>query len=63
MATITEVDAQVKLGNGINPELHTLNRKEPTNLIRQLGLLNNPIGVLTEDYKKKYSTYKKMANR
>eukprot|EP00957_Ditylum_brightwellii_P154746 11778046-Ditylum_brightwellii.AAC.1 len=60
MATITEVDAQVKLRSGINPELHTLNRKEPTDSICQLGLLNNPTGVLTEDYNKRYSTYKKM---
>eukprot|EP00957_Ditylum_brightwellii_P155210 11815863-Ditylum_brightwellii.AAC.1 len=63
MATVAEVDAQVKLRSSMNPELHILNRKEPMDAIRQLGLLNNPTGVLTEDYNKRYSTYKRMTYR
>eukprot|EP00957_Ditylum_brightwellii_P041780 3163771-Ditylum_brightwellii.AAC.1 len=59
IATIAEVEAQIKLRSDVDTEMHTLSRKEPTDSIQQLGLLNNPVGILVENYNKRYSTYKK----
>eukprot|EP00957_Ditylum_brightwellii_P041114 3112409-Ditylum_brightwellii.AAC.2 len=63
IATMTKVDAQVKLQSCTNPTFHTLQQKNPDDSICQLGLLNNLLEVLKDDYNKRYSTYAKMAYR
>eukprot|EP00957_Ditylum_brightwellii_P102759 7831129-Ditylum_brightwellii.AAC.1 len=60
LATVSEVDAQINLVNQQTEETAILERKDPSNAIRQLGVQNNLLVGQTADFSKRYSLSMKM---
>eukprot|EP00957_Ditylum_brightwellii_P209866 15363606-Ditylum_brightwellii.AAC.1 len=62
LATVDEVAAQIKLTNEASQETKVLQTKNPSELVRQLGLLNDLEGTHQDDWDKCYSILKKMSH-
>eukprot|EP00957_Ditylum_brightwellii_P188092 14320010-Ditylum_brightwellii.AAC.1 len=61
LAITEELDTEIYLTNGMWPERYLLKQKNLDDSIRQLGLLNNPLGELNNDHDKHFPTCKQVS--